>query len=133
MYGGFISYAQSDLSYLKKAALNAGISQPVPSNYASLTVKRPVKMDSLSLTKFRHDYKVKMQAGTALVGGGLLVMVSHIMIVALVPHFDRNLVISLATIGIGSMTAGSVVLPLGASERHRYKKSLRIELAKRGF
>ena len=74
-----------------------------------------------------------MQIGTGLLSGGVLLVAAHIFVVAFVPHFNRNAVIATAAIGVGAMSPGSLLLPIAASERHRYKKTLRIELAKRGF
>lgn len=129
----FTSFSQSDSSYMIKMADEAGIIRPVPQKFANRSVRVPISMDSFALTKFHSKYVKSMQAGTALLSSGVLLVAAHIFVVAFVPHYNRNAVIATAAIGVSAMSPGSLLLPIGASFRHRYKKSLRISLAQRGL
>jgi hypothetical protein len=133
IFYGLTVLPQSTENYIPKMASAAGIKQPVPQKVASRVVRRPIKMDSISLVNFHKTYVTTTWAGSGVLIGGTLLVVSHIMIAALVPNFNRNLVITLATFGVAGFTAGGIALPLGTNEMHRYKKSLRIELAKKGL
>jgi hypothetical protein len=125
--------AQSDTSYMTGLAAGVGIHRPVPVVFASRTVRVPIRTDSLSMVQFHTRYIRMMQSGTVLTATGALLVVAHILVVAYVPHYNRNAVISAAAIGVSAMSPGSLVLPIGASFRHRYKKSIRIALAKEGL
>ena len=124
-------FPQSD--YFAKMAADAGVKRPVPFKYAMRTVRVPIKTDSLSMVQWHHDYILRMRVGTGLLSSGVLLVAAHILVVAFVPHFNRDAVIATAAIGVGAMSPGSLLLPIATSERHRYKKTLRIELAKRGL
>jgi hypothetical protein len=126
-------FSQSTAELYVRLATKSGIKQPVPQRFASLVLKHPIQMDSLSLAHFHHTYITRMIAGTTLLATGTVIMVSHIFAAAFIHNFNRDAVIVAAAIGVSSMTAGSIVLPFGASERHRYKKSLRIVLAGKGL
>jgi hypothetical protein len=128
---GLVAFPQMNTDYLGKMALNVGIKQPVARSFAYKAVKRPVNLDSVNLVKFHSAYVKTLYAGSITVSSGVLLVVSHILVAAFVPHFNRDGVIVLATFGVASFTAGSLAVPLGASEMHRYKKSLKIALAKR--
>jgi hypothetical protein len=127
------AFSQRNDNYYIQLALQANIKRPVPPAFAFKSVRVPVKTDSISLAAFHAKYYKTMVAGTVLLSSGILITLSHIVVAAAVPHFNRNMVISLAAIGVGTATSGSITLPLGASERHRYKRTLKIELAKRGL
>ena len=133
MLNNQVIFSQSNSDYFLKMAADAGIKRPVPLTYASMAVRVPIKTDSISMAQWRKNYILRMQIGTGLLSGGILLVAAHIFVVAFVPHFNRNAVIATAAIGVGTMSAGSLLLPIAASERHRYKKTLTIELAKRGF
>jgi hypothetical protein len=130
---GLMVSSQSNSDYFIKMAADAGIERPVPQKYKSLVVRVPIKTDSISMVQWRKNYILRMQLGTGLLSGGILLVAAHIFAVAFVPHFNRNAVIATAAIGVGTMSAGALLLPIAVSERHRYKKTLRIELAKRGL
>ena len=133
LFISLLSYAQGDTSYLTRFAAEANVKRPISPVFKTRAVRVPIAMDSFSLTRFHTKYIRTMTAGTVLLGSGTLIMVSHIFIAAFAPHFNRNGIISLAAIGVSTMTAGSITLPVGTSYRHRYKKSLRIALAKDGL
>ncbi len=133
MAGCMSAFPQSSYSYFVQMAVRSNISQPVPAKFAFKSVRVPIKTDSLSMEQFHLRYYKTMEAGTVLLTSGALITASHILVAAFVPHFNRDVVISLATIGVATATAGSIVLPLGASERHRYKRTLKIELARRNL
>ena len=130
---GMVAFAQSNTDYMLKMAADAGIKRPVPQAFASQLVKKPMPMDSVSLVKFHRVYVNTMVAGTSLWVGGTVLVISHFLISLTNPRFNFPLVASLAAVGVTAWTAGGVVLPISAWERHRYKKSLKIELAKRGL
>ena len=127
------SFAQSDSGYIVRMAAEAGVKRPVPHEFATRSVRMPVSMDSFALAKFHSKYVKSMTAGTVLTTSGVLLVAAHIFVVAFVPHYNRNAVIAAAAIGVSAMSPGSLLLPIGASFRHRYKKSLRISLAQRGL
>ena len=128
-----IACAQSNTGYMLKMAQDAGIKRPVPQAFASQSVKVPIKTDSILMTQWHRNYVLRMQIGTGLLIGGVLLVAAHIFVVAFVPHFNRDAVIATAAIGVGTMSAGAFLLPIAASERHRYKKTIRIALAKEGL
>jgi hypothetical protein len=78
-------------------------------------------------------YAHTLIAGTSLWVGGTLLVLAHILIPSVDSHYNSPLVSTLATVGVVAWGAGAVVLPIGGWEKHRYNKSLRIELAKRGM
>jgi hypothetical protein len=127
------TFAQIDSGYVVRMANEAGIKRPVPGKFAGRSVRVPISMDSFALTKFHTKYIRTMTAGTVLLSSGVLLVAAHIFVVAFVPHYNRNAVIATAAIGVSAMSPGSLVLPIGTSFRHRYKKSLRIALAQKGF
>jgi len=133
MLNNLVGFSQSDSEYIIKMAADAGIKRPVPPPYASLAVRVPIKTDSISMAQWRKNYILRMQIGTGLLSGGILLVAAHIFAVAFVPHFNRNGVIATAAIGVTAMSAGALLLPIAASERHRYKKTIRIALAKEGL
>ena len=130
---GSVSFAQSDSGYIMRAAAEAGIKRPIPHEFASQSVRVPISMDSFALAKFHSRYIKTMTAGTVLLSSGVLLVAAHIFVVAFVPHYNRNAVIATAAIGVSAMSPGSLTLPIGASMRHRYKRSLRISLAQKGL
>jgi hypothetical protein len=127
------SSAQVSSDYLLKMANTAGIKRPVPLAFAARIVKRPITMDSVSLVHFHRMYAHTLIAGTSLWVGGTLLVLAHILIPSVDSHYNSPLVSTLATVGVVAWGAGAVVLPIGGWEKHRYNKSLRIELAKRGM
>ena len=127
------AFSQTDAGYMIAMAKKAGIQRPVPQAFASRIVKRPIKMDSLSLAQFHRVYFNTMAAGTALWVGGSLLVLSHALIFVANPKANFAMLATLAAVGVTAWTAGGVVLPIGAWERHRYKKSLKIALAKEGL
>jgi len=130
---GLMVFSQSNSDYFIKMAADAGIKRPVPQVFASQSVKRPIMMDSLSLIQFHRVYVNTMVAGTSLWVGGTLLVLTHVLISVVNPRFNFAAVATLAAVGVTAWTVGGVVLPIGSWERHRYKKTLRIELAKRGL
>lgn len=130
---GLNTFSQASQDYFRKMAIDVSIKRPVPPKFASRAVRVPIKTDSFSMEEWHRTYILRMRVGTGLLGGGILLVAAHILVAAFVPHYNRNAVIATAAVGVGTMTTGSILLPVATSERHRYKKTLRIELAKRGL
>lgn len=124
---------QGNIDYMFKMAADVGIKRPIPAKYALKSVRVPIKTDSLSMVHFHAKYYKTMEAGTIMLSAGSLLTIAHILVAEFVPHYSFNGVVALATIGVATATAGSITLPLGASKRHRYKRSIKIALAKEGL
>ena len=88
------AFSQNNADYMIKMAADAGIKRPVSHIFASSIVRVPIQTDSISMLQWRKNYILRMQIGTGLLSGGVLLVVAHILVVAFVPNFNRNAVIA---------------------------------------